>query len=292
MQGLVSNDRRFTSGFVVYISANPNIWSSKKQASSFSFSIMHWAESWAIANAAFDIIWVKGLLAEIRCPLPSVPMIWYDNMSILASASNSILYTRTKYVELDLHFIREKVLSHQLSVQHISTSEKPSDTLTKPLSINQFLLLRSKLNVILMPLSLKRGNGSIVGSSENKTFELLGDAANCAQHTSQAAGVAAPHACQSHASQVSQVSNVNKVSNNVQVWMHPIRAGIASVCKCECMPRELRLQVCVCASVNVWHVSHNCKSSQRRIHWSLLLDILQNMKLICNDHFLRYFQNL
>lgn len=49
-------------------------------------------------------------------------------MSILDLASNLVLYD----VEFDIHFISEKVLSHQLHVQHIPTSEQPVNALTNP----------------------------------------------------------------------------------------------------------------------------------------------------------------
>lgn len=74
----------------------------------------------------------------------STPTIWYDNLSSLALASNHMLHARTKCVELDLHFICEKVLSQQLAVQYIPLHEQPVYILTKPLHIFQFLLLRKK----------------------------------------------------------------------------------------------------------------------------------------------------
>lgn len=57
-------------------------------------------------------------------------------MSILDLASNLVLYD----VEFDIHFISEKVLSHQLHVQHIPTSEQPVNALTNPSLLISFCL--------------------------------------------------------------------------------------------------------------------------------------------------------
>lgn len=58
------------------------------------------------------------------------------------------MFSRTKHKEIDLFFVREKVLAKQLSVVHIPGSDQWADVLTKPLSTAKFLLMRSKLNVV------------------------------------------------------------------------------------------------------------------------------------------------
>ncbi|PNX97517.1 retrovirus-related Pol polyprotein from transposon TNT 1-94, partial [Trifolium pratense] len=54
---------------------------------------------------------------------------------------------RTKHMEIDLFFVREKVLAKQLSVLHIPGTAQLADVLTKPISSEKFLLMRNKLNV-------------------------------------------------------------------------------------------------------------------------------------------------
>lgn len=122
-RSLCSCDRRSILGVVIYLGANPHLWSSKKQSlvSRSSTNV----EYCVIVNASAFLLWIKALLTQIQCPLPSVPVVWCDNMSTLTLASNLVLHARNKHVELDLHFICEKVLSHQLSVQHILTNEQP-----------------------------------------------------------------------------------------------------------------------------------------------------------------------
>jgi histone deacetylase 1/2 len=57
-------------------------------------------------------------------------LIWCDNQSAIALASNPIFHARTKHVEVDYHFIREKALSKQVLVQHIGSLDQIADIFT------------------------------------------------------------------------------------------------------------------------------------------------------------------
>ena len=72
-------------------------------------------------------------------------MFWCDNVSTLALASNPIFHARTKHVEVDYHYIQEKVLSKELKVHFISTLDQLADIFTKALSSPRFLDLAHKL---------------------------------------------------------------------------------------------------------------------------------------------------
>lgn len=83
------------------------------------------------------------------------PIIWCDNMSALALAANPVYHARTKHVEIDYHFIREKVLSKQIQVQHVGTQDQVADIFTKSLCAACFLLLKDKLMVVDTQMSLQ-----------------------------------------------------------------------------------------------------------------------------------------
>ena len=71
-------------------------------------------------------------------------------------ASNPVQHARSKHIELDLYFVREKVSTNQLTVKHVPSSDQVADVLTKPLTAARFHLLRHKLRVsCLSPLSLR-----------------------------------------------------------------------------------------------------------------------------------------
>ncbi|KAH9663755.1 retrovirus-related pol polyprotein from transposon RE1 [Citrus sinensis] len=70
-------------------------------------------------------------------------------------ARNPVFHSRSKHIELDVHYIRDKVLNKELEVRYIPTKEQVADVLTKPLSFPKFSYFRSKLNVFGRPLSLR-----------------------------------------------------------------------------------------------------------------------------------------
>ena len=50
-------------------------------------------------------------------------------------------------MEIDVFFVREKILAKQLSIVHIPALDQWADVLTKPLFASRFEVLRGKLNV-------------------------------------------------------------------------------------------------------------------------------------------------
>lgn len=71
----------------------------------------------------------------------------YDNQSTIVLTHNQILHARTKHMELDLFFSREKELQKQLYVTHLSGFAKCVNIMTKALSPAKFEEFKVKLNV-------------------------------------------------------------------------------------------------------------------------------------------------
>jgi len=66
-----------------------------------------------------------------------------------------VFHSKSKHIELDVHYVRDKVLGKELEIRYIPTEEQVADVLTKPLSFSKFSFFRSKLNVVSRPLSLR-----------------------------------------------------------------------------------------------------------------------------------------
>ena len=64
-------------------------------------------------------------------------------------------HARTKHIEINYHFVHEKVLNCDILMKFISTNDQLVDIFTKSLSSARFLLLRSKLMVTSSPISLR-----------------------------------------------------------------------------------------------------------------------------------------
>ena len=86
-------------------------------------------------------------LKEIRIYLVTPPALWCDNINALAIAFNPIFHAKTKHIEVDYHFVREKVLNRDILLKFISTHDQAPDLFTKGLPSAQFLALKSKLLV-------------------------------------------------------------------------------------------------------------------------------------------------
>ena len=140
-----TSDRRSTSGVVVFLGNNPITQLSKKQHTVSQSSIE--AEYRSLATGAAELAWLRQVLCDLKLYLPSAPLIWGDNTSALALASNPIFHGRTKHIEVDYHFVHEKVVRGDLSLQFISTHDQLADIFTKALPSTRFLLLCSKLLV-------------------------------------------------------------------------------------------------------------------------------------------------
>ena len=65
-----------------------------------------------------EIMWLESLLEEIHFRCPFIPTVWCDNMSAGALASNPVYHARTKHIELDIHFVRDRVLANLLEVRY------------------------------------------------------------------------------------------------------------------------------------------------------------------------------
>jgi histone deacetylase 1/2 len=126
------DDRRSTSGFDIFLGSNLVSWSARKQAT-VSRSITE-AEYKVVANATAEIMWIQTLLKEIGIPSPRAARLWCDNMGVKYLSSNIVFHARTNHIEVDFHFVRERVLSNQLQIDFVPTGDQVADAFTKGLA--------------------------------------------------------------------------------------------------------------------------------------------------------------
>jgi hypothetical protein len=51
-------------------------------------------------------------------------VVFYDNVSSVYMASNPVQHRRSKHIEIDIHFVREKVSIGQIRVFHVPSTHQ------------------------------------------------------------------------------------------------------------------------------------------------------------------------
>ena len=121
----------------VFWGHNPITWSAKKQFTVSRSSTE--AKYCALASASADLCWLRVLLKDLGICLHDPPILWCDNVSALAIASNPVFHARTKHIKVDFHFIRELVLRKDLQVKFVSTTDQHANIFTKGLSSHRMI---------------------------------------------------------------------------------------------------------------------------------------------------------
>ncbi|RVW99861.1 Retrovirus-related Pol polyprotein from transposon RE1 [Vitis vinifera] len=109
-----------------------------------------------LANAALELIWIETFLIELHIPFFTLPVLFCDNLNATHLVAHPILHARTKHIEINYHFIRDRVLHKSPLVQFTPSKEQLADILTKFLPVPRFQSLRDKLTVLHNPLCLQR----------------------------------------------------------------------------------------------------------------------------------------
>lgn len=108
------------------------------------------AEFQAMAQGICKGIWLNMLLKELWVPLEHPMESYCDNQATISIAKNSVHHDQTKHVEIDRHFIKEKIEERVFKVSYTPTTGQTANILTKAVARANFEDFVEKLGMIII----------------------------------------------------------------------------------------------------------------------------------------------
>ena len=123
-------------------------WRSKKQSVVSRSSAE--AEFRALTLGICEGIWIQRLLGELGVTNEKPVKMLCDNQAAISIAKNPVHHDRTKHIEIDRHFISEKIEKAVIQLIYTPTRHQTADILTKALPRTNFEELSNKLGMYNM----------------------------------------------------------------------------------------------------------------------------------------------
>jgi hypothetical protein len=106
------------------------------------------AEYRAMASTTSKLTWIKHLLHDMKIECEGSMQMHCDNQAARHIASNPVFHERTKHIEVDCHFVREKVQSGEIVTPFVRSGNQLADIFTKALDKSSHHMILSKLGLI------------------------------------------------------------------------------------------------------------------------------------------------
>lgn len=135
--------RKSTTGYLFKVHGSTVRCVTKRQTSVALSSTE--AEYVALVMAAAEFVWLKNLLKDFQVETGIVVI--YENNQSCIHLVHKYEHQRLKHIDVKYNFIRDLVLTQEISVEYISTKEQIADCFTKALPASQFEKLRSYMRV-------------------------------------------------------------------------------------------------------------------------------------------------
>jgi hypothetical protein len=136
-------DRKSITGWVAKLCGDVISWASKKQRTVAQSTCE--AELYAEAAAINEVLWLRGLLAELGLDVETPSTIFGDNQSAIALSEHGVKSERTKHIDVKYHFITDEISKGVVGVKWVPSAEQQADIFTKALAAPVFELLRKKI---------------------------------------------------------------------------------------------------------------------------------------------------
>ena len=138
--------RRSTLGYFTFVEGNLVTWRSKKQKVVARSSAE--AEFRGMAYGLCELLWIKSILKDLGIDNANPMKLYCDNKAAIEIAQNPVQHDRTKHVEVDRHFIKEKLDQKIIQFPFVKSESQLADILTKAVAGKVFHDMVNKLGMI------------------------------------------------------------------------------------------------------------------------------------------------
>ncbi|GJZ31269.1 retrovirus-related pol polyprotein from transposon TNT 1-94 [Tanacetum coccineum] len=133
-----------TSGSMQLLGERLVSWSSKKQKSA-AISSME-AEYIALSGCCAQVLWMRSHLTDYGLGFNKISM-YCDNKSAIALCCNNVQHSRSKYIDIIFHFIKEQVENRVVELYFVNTEYQLADIFTKALGRERIEFLINKMGM-------------------------------------------------------------------------------------------------------------------------------------------------
>jgi hypothetical protein len=138
--------RRSMFGYLNFVERNLITLRSKKQKVVARSSVE--AEFRGMAQGICELLWIKSILKDLEIKYMNHINLYCDNKAAIQIAHNPVQHDRTKHVEVDRHFIKEKLDQKIICFSFVKSASQLADILTKAVSNKDFFSMIGKLGMI------------------------------------------------------------------------------------------------------------------------------------------------
>ncbi|RVW37262.1 hypothetical protein CK203_088137 [Vitis vinifera] len=104
-----------------------------------------------MASMSFLVLALSHGVHQAKDAARSNTLVWIQSIGSCGNraciAANLVAHARAKHIEVDVHFVCDKVLQKELDIQYVPTKHQVAAILTKPLSVSQLIVPKVELNV-------------------------------------------------------------------------------------------------------------------------------------------------
>lgn len=121
---------RSLTGYCAMLGSSLVSWKTEKKKTVAKCSAE--AKYTSMSTTASELVWSASLLKDLQVPV-SLPITLYcDNKAAKHIAENPVFHERTKHLNIDCHYVRDKIQEGFLMTKHVPSAEQLADLMTNP----------------------------------------------------------------------------------------------------------------------------------------------------------------